>query len=314
MIDRIAIGVDLGGTKIATALVHESGQVLKSTKIDTNPEAGKDEVLDRMAAQINSLIADIDKPVSGVGIGSPGFIKFESGLVIDAVNLGWKNVQLSEEIHKRLRVDIPIHLLIDTNASALGELYFGAGQAYHDFIYVSIGTGLGAGVVVNKKPVIGANGLVGFIGHFSQNPMGARCACGLRDCPEMVVSGEGMAKLVRGKLKAGAKSDFFADSDKVGSHNILAALEANEPVAVVAFDQMVEVLADVLSSGIAWLNPQALIIGGGIGLASFDRLKPLLTQKLNRRLHAQNLEGLDIVPSVLKSSAVGAACLVFQGV
>jgi len=312
MRDRLAIGVDLGGTKIATALVRENGSVLHAEKIDTNPEDGQDQVFDRIVGQIQTLRSSTKQPVSGIGIGSPGFIKYASGMVRHAVNLGWNDVPLTAEIKKRLDPNIPVHLLVDTNASALGELYFGAGKAFQDFIYVSIGTGLGAGVVVNRQLVLGSNGLVGFIGHYALDPMGAQCSCGLRDCPEMVVSGGGLVKMVEAKLTAGAESPFFNKNETISSRQILRALQKNDPLAVVVFDQMVDVLADVIASGIAWLNPEALIIGGGIGLASLDRLRPLLIQKLKQRLHCYQMEDLTIVPSLLTSSAVGAACLVFQ--
>jgi glucokinase len=311
-VDKLAIGVDLGGTKIATALVQENGTVLRADKINTNPEDGLEEVLKRIVEQVNKLIGITDRPVAGIGIGSPGFIKYASGMVRHAVNLDWYDVPLTAEIKKRLGCEMPVHLLVDTNASALGELYFGAGKAYKDFIYVSIGTGLGAGVVVNRQLVLGKNGLVGFIGHYALDPMGALCSCGLRDCPEMIVSGPGLVNMVTGKLEAGAQSSFFAYHESIDSHRIIYALQQNDPVAVVVFDQMVDVLADVLASGITWLNPEALIIGGGIGLASLNVLSPLLTQKLKQRLHTYQMEDLEIVPSLLTSSAVGAACLVFH--
>lgn len=311
MENRLAIGVDLGGTKIAAALVREDGQVLYSSVVDTKPEEGEAAVMNRITEQIELLMEQAPSSVCGVGLGSPGFINNSNGVVADAVNLGWVNIPLIAEIKKRLSIDLPVHLLVDTNASALGELYFGAGKDLHDFLYISIGTGIGAGVVVNKKLVSGANGLVGFIGHYSREPLGALCPCGLRDCPEIIVSGSGLVRLVRDQLAAGAESTLKNNED-LNPHQVLMALQQKDRVAVLAFDQMLEILADVATTGIAWLNPEALIIGGGIGLASFEILKPLLLQKLNQRLHHQHLEDLSIFSSVLTSSAIGAACLVFH--
>ena len=190
--EPVAIGVDLGATKIASALVTLSGEVLASRNTLTRSSGGPEAVLDRLAAEIDVLSHQANGAIAGIGIGSPGLIDSLQGVIYNAVNLDWSQVHLVEGLKARLKSSTPIWLEKDTNACALGELYFGSGQGCTDFVYFSIGSGLGAGVIANGHLVTGARGNAAELGHLSLDPEGPLCLCGQHGCADLTVSGPGL--------------------------------------------------------------------------------------------------------------------------
>lgn len=191
----LAIGVDVGATKIAAALVTSGGQVLQARQVRTVPDRGRQAVLDSIAALVEALRAQAPAPPLGAGIGTPGRVDAEAGIVHNAVNLGWDEVHLVAEIRARLAVALPVWVQKDANASALGEYYFGAAAGCQDFVYLSVGSGLGGGVLTGGKLVTGANWNAAELGHLSLDPNGQLCACGGRGCAETVISGPGLLAL-----------------------------------------------------------------------------------------------------------------------
>ncbi|HEY9527832.1 MAG TPA: ROK family protein, partial [Anaerolineales bacterium] len=152
---QYAIGIDLGATKIASVLLSHSGEVLKSSQISTRAEEGPLAVLDRVAEQILDLAQQSPGTVAGVGIGSPGKVDSNRGVVYNAVNLGWTEVDLTEEITSRIHQSLPVWVQKDANLSALGEYYFGACRDVQDFVYLGLGSGLGAGIVSGGRLLTG---------------------------------------------------------------------------------------------------------------------------------------------------------------
>lgn len=145
MADELAIGVDIGGTKIAFALVNREGRVLATHRLPTLPAEGVEAVVDRVAQGIHHLLEQTEQPVGGVGIGCPGHLNPISGVIHNATNLAWSEVPLKAGVQARLKQDLPVWVLKDANASALGEMYFGAARGCNDFVYIALGTGLGGG-------------------------------------------------------------------------------------------------------------------------------------------------------------------------
>lgn len=157
MNDAYAIGVDLGATKIATALVRQDGAVMASRLTATEAAKGEQSVLQRIAGEVNVLVHNAPAPVVGVGIGTPGVAVPTEGVVYHAVNLGWERVDLVKGVQAYLDPPLPVWIQKDTNASALGEYYFGAARGCDNFVYLSIGSGLGGGVVLGGRIVVGSN-------------------------------------------------------------------------------------------------------------------------------------------------------------
>ena len=155
--EQFAIGIDIGATKIASVLISESGETVASSQVLTRPEDGMQAIFDRVASQILELVRQSPGPVAGVGIGCPGKVDSDHGKVYNAINLGWAEVNLIEKILNRIGPDLPVWIQKDANLSALGEYYFGACQGLRDFIYLGIGSGLGAGIISSGHLITGGD-------------------------------------------------------------------------------------------------------------------------------------------------------------
>jgi glucokinase len=317
-----AIGLDVGATKIAAALVSRDGTVLASHQAPTGVRLGPQAVLDRIAAEADALAQDGDGRLKGIGIGSPGQVFSDQGVVRNAVNMGWERVNLVEEIRSRLAVDLPVWIQKDANASALGEYYYGAARGCEDFIYLGVGSGLGGGVMVGGRLVTGYNWNAAEVGHLSLDPAGLRCACGQLGCAETVVSGPGLVTATRQVLArqdpapatSGARptSSLPAD-DTLTPARILSAARQGDPAALQGLEAVGRALGVVAAAAVALLNPARIILGGGLGVAAFDFLVPPLQEELKHRTLEASLQDLHILPSQLESPAVGSACLVWYG-
>jgi glucokinase len=307
-----AIGIDLGATKIASALVSHSGQILVSRELDTDTASGPERVVERIAAEINSLAEGSPGRLAGIGVGSPGLLDFSEGVVKYALNLGWENIRLVDGIRGHMRANLPIWLEKDTNAMALGEYYFGSAQGVRNSLYFSIGSGLGAGIIVNGQVVPGEFGIAADIGHLSLDPQGRQCACGHRGCAETVVSGQGLVWVTKELIRQKGNPTRLQERIPGGPRQILLAALQGDELALKAFATVGEYLGIVMAGAVMLLNPGVIVIGGGLGRAAFRLLLPAAHKALNLRATPISLAGLQILPSSLSSSAVGAACLVWS--
>ena len=312
MSDSLAIGIDLGATKIASALITRTGDVLAAMQIETDAIAGFESVADRVAKSIEALRESAPKPITGIGIGTPGQVDLNSGLVKDAVNLGWQAVPLVKAVTARLKQDSPIWIQKDTNASALGEYLCGAARDCPDFVYLSLGSGLGSATIANGRLINGAtNG--SDLGHWVIDPIGGRpCGCGLRGCAETVVSGPGLLALMRELVEAQPDQSGRKDQSDLTTSAVIASAQAGDPIARTALARVAEWLGIVMAACVGVLNPMKIVLGGGFGLAAFDWLAPGAKTELQRRVLPKGYTHLEIVKSELTSSAIGAACLVWS--
>lgn len=311
MTQSLAIGVDLGATKIASVLITPDGEIVRANRIATRPDEGVTSVLDRVADEINGMIGVANGHLLGVGIGSPGLVDTGTGVVLESVNLDWTNVAVGPEIARRLDAELPIWLQTDTIASALGEFYFGAGKGCSAFVYLSIGTGLGGGVVLNGEVLTGAHGLAGGIGHFSLDPEGLPCMCGLTGCAETIASGHGLLRVARRLLDEG-RHETTLGGDALSPRAVVEAARDGDALAQAALAEIGRTLGLVMAPCVALLDPDRFVIGGGLGLGAFDFLSPAAQEELRRRVLPINYQHVEVVPSGLASSAIGASCLVWS--
>jgi glucokinase len=311
--ESLAVGIDLGATKIASALVSESGRVLAARQTLTGSQDGPEAVLKRIAVEINALLSGVTGTVAGIGLGTPGIVVPSEGVVRNAVNLGWDEVPLVRGVRSRLERDLPVFVGKDTNASALGEYYFGAGRGCSDFVYLSIGSGLGGGIIVNGQIVTGAAWQSSELGHISLDPNGRPCACGLRGCAETAVSGPGLITLTRERLVSGGFSSALSGVAELSPAMVLSAARQGDALALDSFAEMGASLGIVMAACVAILNPARFIIGGGLGLAAFELVVPSARHALAQRVIESSIHDLAIVPSALQSSAIGPSCLVWYG-
>jgi glucokinase len=322
MVERLAVGVDVGGTKLAFALVSERGKVLSTHRVPTQVSDGNDRVLQRIVDGIEFIInstPDLNpkssvldaSSIQGIGIGCPGQVDPQTGCVRLAVNMGWKDVPLQQEIKQRLPYELPIYIEQDANAGALGEMYFGAAQGCQDFVYIAVGTGLGIGGVIKGRILSGATNFAMEIGHISLDPNGRQCRCGLRGCPEAYVSGVGLLNglsIHRSKFPGSA----LATAESPTTAMILEAAAQHDPLASLIMYEAAEYLGITMAYCAAALNPKLFVIGGGLGKAAAPFLIDKAASELYRRTLPAAHEGLKIVQSQVNESAVGAASLVWH--
>lgn len=310
MTNAVAIGVDVGATKIASALVTREGNVIAARQTETRVHDGAEKIFARIAAEVNALAAQTRAPVAGVGIGTPGWVNPEHGMVLSAVNMDWENVALAQEIRARLVFDAAVHVQNDVKAAALGERLFGAARGTRDFFLLTIGSGLGSAAMANGALLHGARFLASELGHLVIDPQGRLCNCGHHGCAETVLSGRGLIAETRAALARGVPSQFHA-SDDLTTHEIIAAAARGDAAACAAFHVMGEWLGIVIAAGVAWLNPARVILGGGLGLAAYDLLMPIAQQEVARRVLPGSDAKLMYARSEVTSSAVGAVALAF---
>lgn len=309
---ELAIGVDMGATKIAVVVADRAGAILAESRLPTLPQDGPELVMDRMAQAIRAVMIQAPGPVAGIGIGSPGRVDPVAGTVSAAANLGWDVVDLAGGIARRLGGGLPVHIAKDANAEILGEIFFGAAQGERDCVYLGIGSGLGGGIVSDGRLVIGAHHTGGEIGHLVLDPDGRACACGQHGCAETVLSGPGLMATVRALAAGGDLPTALPLGPDLSVSQILAAAQAGDALAQAAVAEMGRWLGMALAANVALLNPALIVIGGGTGRSAFEQIVPLARKELARRVLPGAEARLAIRPSRLASSALGAACLVWQ--
>ncbi|MBI4673080.1 MAG: ROK family protein [Chloroflexi bacterium] len=310
MSDALAIGVDVGATKIASALVARDGSVLAARQTETRVRDGGDALFARIAAQVNALASQANAPLAGVGVGAPGWVNPAQGVVLNAVNMNWENVALAQAIQTRLAVATSVYVQNDVKAAALGEWLFGAARGARDFFLLTIGSGLGSAAMANGALLDGAQFLASELGHLAIDPHGRLCNCGHSGCAETVLSGRGLIAETRAALARGIASQL-RDAAALTTHEIIAAALQDDAAACAALQVMGEWLGIVIASGVAWLNPARVILGGGLGIAAYDVLMPIAQPEVMRRVLPGSDRDLMYARVQVTSSAVGAAALAF---
>ncbi|MDL1901248.1 ROK family protein [Anaerolineae bacterium CFX9] len=310
MPDPLAVGVDIGGTKIALALVDSGGGIHAESRIATPVDGGVDAIAAAAAQSVRRLIDERGVKVIGVGVGVPGYVDAQAGVVIESVNLRLKDAPIAARIAAALGGSLPVQVQNDVKALAAGEMAFGAARGMRDFVVIAVGTGLGVALVQNGAIVSGSGGAAGEIGHAGIIASGRLCVCGLRGCPEAYISGVGLVNGVRAHAGDFPASPLISHAGLTG-HDVLTAADAGDPLALAALADGVHAIGQVAIVCAALLNPQAIILSGGLGLALADRLIPSMRAVLRDQTLSPTHRGVQIVTSQVTSSAAGAAASIF---
>lgn len=310
----LALGIDLGGTKIAAGVVDASGRILGRGHRLTQPQEGWEAVVDRMVAAGEEALAQAGvtaEALAGVGIGSPGPVNPETGVVVEAANLFFKNVPLAEAVAARF--DRPTYLDHDARVAALGEYRFGAGQGATHLVFVTVSTGIGAGIIVKGRPHQGAHFAAGELGHTVVRPNGPRCTCGLNGCLEAVASGTAIAKLAREAMARG-EAPILAqlaghDPERVDARLVAEGVRRGDPACRQVLDQATFYLGLALAGVINLIDCDRIVLGGGVA-----KMGELLFEPVRRTVAASVVatgRQVPIVPAALGSDAgiLGAASL-----
>jgi glucokinase len=303
---QVIIGVDLGGTNLRTALLSVDGEVLDRRKEPTRADDGWKKVIARLVDNIcqqRELAAQRGLQVTAVGVGAPGVIRMDKGIVVKSPNFpDWNNLPLRDELEKVLR--IPVIIENDANAAALGEQWRGAGRGIDSMILLTLGTGVGGGIILNNKIWQGADGMAGEIGHMTLIPDGRPCGCGNTGCLEMYASARGIVQSYREALgiTEGAKAS------EVTSAMIYEAARNGDAVARRVMKEMGGLLGIGIANLINIFNPQMIVLGGGVK-DSWDIFIGATHEEIMRRAFQVPAERTQIVPSLLGGDAgmIGAA-------
>ena len=279
-------GIDLGGTKIYSIVASAEGEVRGENERPTMVELGVQKCIERMVDSLREAASQAGVELSGlarVAVAAPGPIDLIDGVITAAPNLGWSNVPLRKLLSEK--VGVPVLLENDANAAALGEFEYGAGRQYETLIYVTISTGIGGGFVFEGKIFSGASGAAGEIGHLTVEPDGPRCFCGSRGCLEMVASGTAIGRTGTLVVEEGRSEELAkrADSEgRVTAEDVADAGRAGDSLANEILDEAARYIGIGLGSLINLINPEAIVVGGGVSKIGHRFLDPVIAEAKRR--------------------------------
>ncbi|KRQ88061.1 Glucokinase [Caloramator mitchellensis] len=284
---KYVIGIDVGGTNIVTALSDFQGNVLFKTKVSTEAFRGYKNTIFRIKEQIEIVLnnkgAKIEE-IAGIGIGVPGLIDVETGMCYFSGNLGdeWQNVNIRGDLSS---FDVPVFLDNDVNVAALGEKYFGAAKNSKDFIYITIGTGIGSAIIADGKMIRGHRFCAGEFGHLTVDKNGPQCTCGNIGCIEAIASAPAIARRIKEKINSGRKSimpELAGGVERVSAKILSDAYDKGDELAIEIMKETGEWLGIAIAGYINIINPELFIIGGGVSRAG-DRLLKYIREEVNKR-------------------------------
>lgn len=271
-------GVDVGGTSVKMGLFDTEGNVLEKWEIPTRTENNGEKILPDIAASVKEKMEErklSQEDVAGVGIGVPGPVE-KSGIVHRAVNLGWSELNMKEELAALLG-GMRVEGGNDANVAALGEMWRGGGQGHKNLVAVTLGTGVGGGIIINGEIMTGSTGAGGEIGHIHvEDDETEACGCGNFGCLEEYASATGITRLANRALKASDK-DSVLRGGEVSAKTVFDAVKAGDELAIEIAKQFGDYLGKGLGVIAGIINPEIFVIGGGVSKAGeilFDYIKP----------------------------------------
>ncbi|MFP7297639.1 ROK family glucokinase [Neobacillus niacini] len=318
MSEQWIAGVDLGGTTTKIAFINLNGEILHKWEIPTDNSNEGQNITKNIANAINQKLADLNEQKTkliGIGMGAPGPIDYETGVVLNVVNLGWKdNFPLQDSLHSL--TSLPVVIENDANCAALGEMWNGAGKGARDIVCVTLGTGVGGGVIANGDIVRGINGAAGEIGHITSIPFGgAPCNCGKSGCLETIASATGIVRLAKDELlKAetqGQLAVIFAANGSVTAKDVFDSARNGDEFAQQIIQEVGFHLGFVLANIANTLNPEMIVLGGGVSRAGDILLDKVNTNFSNFAFSAVK-ESTTLALATLGNDAgvIGAAWLI----
>ncbi len=317
---KYSIGIDLGGTDIKAGLLATDGKLSCRTVVSTRVDEGANAIAARIAQTIQQVIDQVDKEthqsedykkeIIGIGLGAPGLIIAGSGIIHFSPNFpGWTDIPLLQYVSDELAdLDIPLYIDNDVNVMVLGELHHGAGVGYENVVGLTIGTGVGGGVVINRKVYHGSWNTAGELGHTVVQPNGRKCGCGNRGCLEAYAGAKHIVERTQQQIIEGRKTCL--NPEGLTPKQIAEAANDGDQLAKDIFAETGNYIGVALTSIAHILNPQVAIIGGGIAAAGENILFQHIREEFTRR--AMDIPGeMEIVPAKLGNDAglVGAAML-----
>lgn len=306
--EKLFIGIDLGGTKIYSALANKSGEILKEIVVQTEAFKGADSIVQKIKDSISYLLQDIDKErVVAIGIGSPGPLDVKNGLIAEPANLPFKNYNIVKELEDTFK--IPVCLDNDANVATLAEHRFGAGINTENMVYVTVSTGIGGGAILNGKIYRGSTSNALEVGHTTVSTRGRRCGCGNRGCVESLSSGTAISNLANEALKSRVKTSL-REYDEVTAKEVFKEAKNGDRLSKEILKESLSYLGVAVSNYANIFDPDIIVIGGGIS-NEWDTLSESINEEMEKRCLSTILNNCKIVKAKLdgKSGVLGAIAL-----
>lgn len=265
--DKKIIGIDIGGTSIKIGILDFYGSIVRKWDIKTRKRDKGNSILSDIWNSINAELtsSEINDEIIGIGVGAPGFVEQESGKVYEAVNIGWNNFELKEKLQNIS--SLPVFVENDANLATLGENWKGAGDNSDNFIVITLGTGVGSGIIANGELLGGFNGTAGEIGHITVDPNGLQCNCGRKGCLDTITSGPGVVHKALEMIEKYPSSDlakFYATKGSITSENIFHLAKNGNKLCQSIINDIADVLGYTIAAIATVINPSKILIGGGL--------------------------------------------------
>lgn len=312
---EVALGIDIGGTNTVFGFVDREGNCIADSSIPTNAYEEAEKLFSRLFAKVKDMLAGLsgEYKMIGIGVGAPN-ANYYHGTVEQPPNLSWDIVNVLDIMKKYY--DVPSAITNDANAAAIGEMQFGAAKGMKDFIVITLGTGLGSGIVVNGELVYGHDGFAGEIGHTIVDPAGRQCGCGRKGCLETYASASGIRRTIYELLCNSMEQSTLRKIpfDELTSKMIYDAAVEGDKLALEAFDYTAKVLALKLVDAVAHTSPEAIILFGGLAAAGDLIFVP--TKKYMEEFMLNIFKNkVKLIPSALtkgNTAVLGASALIWN--
>lgn len=312
MNNKVYAGIDLGGTKILAVILDEQGQILNKSETSTNAHEGSEPVIRRMIELIKSCL-EPSQQLASIGVATAGTLNAEEGIVAYASNLGWNQIPLGKLLEQEFGV--PVNLENDANAAAYGEWAVGAGRGTKNCVYVTVSTGIGAGLISAGKLIRGRDSSAGELGHITIDRNGPRCLCGNVGCLELYASGTAIGRraqqLVAEFPEKAALLTEKSGGNPITSRHVAEAAALGDELSVGVLRDAGQALGNGLVSLIHMMNPEVIVLGGGASSIGAPLLEPMNETIADRGIGSMRSNVRIVSPLLGKEAgAIGAALLV----
>ena len=318
--DDLILSIDLGGTKILTAVTNSQGKMLSRDHSITPALKGYEAVIHSILESAHRALKQADvaiEEITAIGVGAPGLSNPETGILFTSPNLpGWQDVPLRDIVQERLGKQT--FVINDANAAALGEFYFGAARGVRNFIYITLSTGIGGGIVIDGKIYSGTIGAAGEVGHMTIDDEGPICKCGNRGCWETLASGTALAREARHRIKEGVATSILeyaeGDVEKVTAQVIHNAATQGDSLAKELIARTGYYIGVGLANLVNIFNPELIVIGGGLSNIGDMLLEPAF-KVAGERAYKEAFQAVRFASAELgrNSGVLGAAAFALQG-
>jgi len=315
MASKLYVGIDVGGTSMKVGVCDEGGTLLHTFEGPTENDKGSERIMENMAMYARLVVEQMSgswDDVQGVGVGVPGFLDIPNGVLISSPNLVLKNAPLKAYLTEKLDKEVRVNN--DANVAALGEAWGGAGRGVSDCVMYTLGTGVGGGIIINDRLVVGHNAAAGELGHIAivSDLEAIQCGCGKKGCLETVSSATGIIRMAKDAVARGDHTSLGA-VENIAAKDVFDAAKAGDEAAARIVNRAAYYLGKSMSVVAVVVNPQRFIIGGGVSKAGdylFNQIREVFFQYTPEGAS----KGVEIVPAELGNNAgvVGAAGLILR--